>query len=401
MKLLILSTKLPYPPRDGGAIATLNLAIGLARSGMEVTMLTFNTRKHYFPPGEIPAELRQQIRFLVVNHDTSVNPVNALFNLLFSRRPYIAQRFRSRTFATELKNILESGSFDIVQLEGPYLDAYIPLIREHSPAKISCRAHNVEHEIWERRWKNDPWMPTRNYYRNLAERIRRLEQELVKKIDLLIPISDRDREHLLSEKPELKSITIPAGIDLSAYPRNNLKTPGEKDICFIGALDWAPNQEGLIWFIYKVLPHLMERDPDIRLHIAGRNAPERFIHKITQPSIVYHGEVEDAGAFMNAHRVMVAPLLSGSGIRVKILEGMARGMCVVTTPIGAEGIPAEHGKHLMIAEDGEHFAKSIMLLLNDNTLATDLASEARNFILEKFDTFTIASNLGDFYKQMT
>jgi len=104
---------------------------------------------------------------------------------------------------------------------------------------------------------------------------------------------------------------------------------------------------------------------------------------------------------MNRFRVMAAPLLSGSGIRVKILEGMARGMCIVTTTIGAEGIPAENGKHLLIADDGRSFAQAVIQLLEDKTMARSLAKEARNFILEKFDTLTIASALGNLYKKLS
>jgi polysaccharide biosynthesis protein PslH len=401
MKILILSTKLPYPPRDGGAIATLNLATGLAKTGMEVTMLSFNTSKHYFPPEKIPGELQNLIRFETIDQNTAIKPLRAILNLLFSQKPYIAVRFQSKNFSTALARLLTTEKYDFIQLEGPYLSTCLPLIKRYSTALTAYRAHNVEHEIWERRWKNEPWMPAKWYFRILAERIRNLEMNLLEQIDLLIPISERDSRILLAERPHVRSITIPAGIDMSAYPPPAGQHHSDKEICFIGALDWAPNQEGLIWFIYKVLPHLLEHAPDFRLHVAGRNAPERFIHKLAHPSIVYHGEVEDAGEFMNRFRVMAAPLLSGSGIRVKILEGMARGMCIVTTTIGAEGIPAENGKHLLIADDGRAFAQAVIQLLEDKTMARSLAKEARNFILEKFDTLTIASALGNLYKKMS
>lgn len=401
MKLLILSTKLPYPPRDGGAIATLNLATGLAKTGINVTMLSFNTSKHYFPPENIPAELQNIIRFKTINHNTAIRPLRVILNLLFSLKPYIAVRFQSSKFSAALTRLLETEKFDFIQLEGPYLFTYLPLVKKYSAAKITYRAHNVEHEIWERRWKNEPWMLAKWYYRILAERIKSLEIKLLEQIDLLIAISERDSRILLAERPVVRSITIPAGIDMSAYPPPPHELPSAMDICFIGALDWAPNQEGLIWFIYKVLPHLLEHEPHFRLHVAGRNAPERFIHKLTHPAIIYHGEVEDAGEFMNRFRVMAAPLLSGSGIRVKILEGMARGMCIVTTTIGAEGIPAENGRHLMIADDGRAFAETVIKLLDNTSLSNAMSTEARKFILEKFDTFTIASALGDLYKKMS
>lgn len=398
MKLLILSTKLPYPPKDGGAIATLGLATGLAAAGIDVTMLTLNTRKHYFPPDQIPAKILKAVNFHTTETDTSVRPVRAAMNLLFSRRPYIAERFDNRQFTTRLKELLLQEEFDVVQLEGPYLDACLPVIRNHSRARISLRAHNVEHEIWERKWKNESRVFLRLYYRNLATRVLKLEKRLVNSIDLLVPISDRDGQSLLAFRKNLQSITIPAGIDLAGYPANSVKSTHE--ICFIGALDWIPNQEGLLWFTREVLPHLQSSSPSVKIHIAGRNAPESFVKKLTHPAIHFHGEVEDAGTFLEPFSIMAVPLLSGSGIRIKILEGMARGMCIVTTEVGAEGIPATDGKDILIAGNGRQFAENLLRLMNDPALARSVSIAARQMIKEKFDTFVIAVRLADTYKKM-
>ncbi len=398
MRILILSTKLPYPPRDGGAIATLGLAVGLAESGIDVTMLTFNTCKHYFPPEKIPDNPGRMIDFHCLKKDTSIRPFKALVNLLFSRQPYIAERFISKRFISKLKELLETGDYSIIQLEGPYLSYCIPVIRKHSNAKISFRAHNVEHEIWYRKWKNENRIPLRLYFRNLAKRIKRLEKALVSQADLLVPISDRDATVLLAGNKKVKSITVPAGIDISAYPVND--PPADKShICFIGALDWTPNQEGLLWFIREVLPHLFSKDPSIELHIAGRNAPESFTRKLAHPAIRFHGEVEDAGKFMKSFRVMAVPLLSGSGIRIKILEGMARGMCVVTTQIGAEGISATSGRDILIENNGKLFAESLLKACNDEAMSASISAAARKLVIEKFDTFAVAARLADFYKK--
>jgi polysaccharide biosynthesis protein PslH len=398
MKLLILSTKLPYPPKDGGAIATLGLSTGLAAAGIDVTMLTLNTRKHFFPPDQIPESIRNTINFHTADTDTSVRPLRAVMNLLFSRRPYIAERFDNRRFNSLLKELIMQEEFDIVQLEGPYLDASVPLIRKHSRAKIALRAHNVEHEIWERKWKNEGRFLLRLYYRNLAKRVLRLERRLINGVDLLVPISDRDGQRLLAFSKNLQSITIPAGIDLAGYPENSVKST--HDICFIGALDWIPNQEGLLWFNREVLPHLHSSSPSVKIHIAGRNAPESFVKKLTHPAIHFHGEVEDAGNFLEPFSIMAVPLLSGSGMRIKILEGMARGMCIVTTAIGAEGIPATDGKDILIAGNGRQFAENLLRLMHDPALARSVSVAARQMIKEKFDTFAIAGRLADTYKKM-
>ncbi|MDF1572466.1 MAG: glycosyltransferase family 4 protein [Bacteroidales bacterium] len=398
MKLLILSTKLPYPPKDGGAIATLNLAEGLAGAGMEVDMLSVNTRKHYFPVQDIPGHLRKLIRFHAVDLDTSPRLLRALLNLLFSRQPYISERFKSKAFADRLKQLLINGEYDIVQMEGPYLAYLLPLIRNHSAAKVSLRAHNIEHEIWERRTANSMNIFSRLYFRNLAGRIRKLEETLADESDMIVAISERDRKRFAEISPATETITIPTGMDLSKYPLTDAK-PGTS-ICFIGALDWAPNTEGLRWFLRKVMPLLLQDNPSAELHIAGRNAPAALVRELTEaPNIHFAGEVEDAHSFMRSFRLMVVPLLTGSGIRIKILEGMASGMCIVTSTIGAEGIPAESGRHLLIADRPEDFARNIQQTLANKPLQERLGSEARKLLMEKFDTFTIATELVNFYNR--
>ncbi|MEX2370723.1 MAG: glycosyltransferase family 4 protein [Bacteroidales bacterium] len=398
MKVLILSTKLPYPPRDGGAIATLNLAKGLAMAGIEVSMLSFNTKKHYFDPRKIPEDICKLIAFHTITNDTSPRPLKAVLNLVFARTPYISDRFKSKNFTIKLKELLLSGNFNFVQMEGPYLAGYLPVVRSCSTARISLRAHNVEHEIWERRWKNESGLVARIYMKNLAGRIRKLEHRLLGQIDLLISISDRDQAILLSKHGSLPAITVPTGMDIAAY---SFRNPGSaRDICFIGALDWSPNQEGLRWFKGMVLPHLLEMDPAIIIHIAGRNAPAEFIRELDHPAITWHGEVDDAGKFMQEYGILAVPLLTGSGIRIKILEGMAQGICIVTTSIGAEGIPAEDGTHLLIGDDGKIFAEKLYWLLHNEDLAGNIADAARTLIKEKFDTFAVASDLGNLYKKM-
>jgi glycosyltransferase involved in cell wall biosynthesis len=397
MNILILSTKLPYPPKDGGAIATLNLAAGLSDAGYHVSMLAFNTSKHYTDPDNIPAALRKKILFYTVDKNTSVRPLKALFNLFFSKKPYIAERYNDRHFAEKLKDLTVSGNFDVVQLEGPYLAHYIPVIRHHSTARISLRAHNVEHRIWEKRSEHAPGILRKRYFRLLAKRIRRLEEKTIHNIDALVPISEPDAT-ILKRQSALPSITIPAGLDLQDYATVT-PMPGSH-ICFIGALDWAPNQEGLAWFTDLVLPHLLDRRPETAFHVAGRNAPQGIIRLLSHPSVTYHGEVEDARAYMQDFGILAVPLLTGSGIRIKILEGMAMGMCVVTTSTGAAGLTAQHGRHLFVEDDPSAFAGRLIQLLEDPPGRIAIGKAAREMVQENFDTFAIASRLGAFYNKL-
>ena len=396
MKILILTNKLPFPPRDGGSIATLNMITGLHEAGNQITCLSLNTNKHSFPVTKIPQELGEAIRFIGVDCNSSIRPLPLLGNLLFSREPYIALRFNIKAFRTALARLLEEEKFDIIQLEGPYPGLYLDLIRKKSNARISLRAHNVEHLIWERKALQEKSLLKTSYLNNMAKRLKRFELEVAQEADALIPISEWDASYFTEQGVQKPLLTIPAGLYMENYRQTEL--PEEPSIFFIGALDWLPNQEGLNWFLQKVFGHVLSELPELKFHVAGRNAPMHFEKKLKHPNIIYHGEVEDALSFIQSYRIMVAPLLSGSGIRVKILEGMALGRPVVTTSSGMEGIPDISHPYVVVEDDPGIFSAQLIKLLTGTWEEEGLVAEAHDFIGRYFDTFELSKRLSQFYK---
>lgn len=397
MKILLIANKVPYPPKDGGAIATLNLAHGLSAAGNEVTVLAMNTLKHHIDLEEIPLSLRQTARFCLVAVPAPISPAGALVNLLFSRQPYNAVRFISKVFKKELIRLLQETDFDVVQLEGLYLCPYIPLIRSHSRALISYRAHNIEHEIWARTASQARGLK-RWYVGNLAARIRRFEQYWINRYDLLVPITRRDAGQLGLMGNSRPVQVTPAGIDTEALTpdKTNLEFPS---VFHIGSLEWGPNQEGLVWFLKNCWPRLSQKYPGLRFYVAGRNAPAWLIRKMELPGVVFLGEVDDAQRFMNARAIMVVPLFSGSGMRVKIIEGMALEKTIVSTPIGAEGLEVHHGRQLLIASREEEFLAAVEELVENRILFDEIGKEAGRFVRENFDNLALADSLTAFYQK--
>jgi glycosyltransferase involved in cell wall biosynthesis len=397
MKILILSAKIPFPQRDGGAIATLSLAEGLSDCGNDVSMLCMNTDKHYFDVEQIPSYLQQKIRFYAVNINIKINPVKAILNLIFSKEPYNAVRFLSAEFKIRLKDLLKKNNYDVVQFEGPYMAAYyIKIIRENSDAVLSLRAHNVEHEIWQRKAANESNTFLKYYFSLLALRVKKLEMKVLEQLDILVPISERDRD-LLNVLKEIKGITIPTGLNIKNYP-----APGKPEfpsLFFIGALDWMPNQEGILWFIEKVFPVIREKLEGIKLHIAGRNSPDWLVTKLKgTESVIFHGEVEDAFDFMNNYAIFVSPLFTGSGIRIKILEGMMMQRAVVSTSLAIEGIPATDDTNIIIADSAEEMISEILELCSDSTKYDAIARRAKEFVTENFNNFDSSKRLSDYYR---
>ena len=395
MKILILSTKMPWPARDGGAIATLNMALGFARKNCQVTLLTMNTGKHYFPETALPANLRDLISIRSVDIDTKIHPARLILNFLFSRYPYNAQRFISKPFKAALEKCLVEHDFDIVQLEGPYLSHYIPSIKGR--AKIVLRAHNQEHQIWKLMSKQELNPLKRFYLRTLAMRIEKLEKKILSEIDILIPISEADRKGFDQLGHALPVMVIPTGIDISNYPVNE----DENSILlfFIGALDWGPNQEGLDWFFREVWPEILLKWPGLTLDLAGRNPAYYFNGRIMPDNVRLEGEVEDAIEFFYHHTVMIVPLLTGSGIRIKILEAMAMGKTIISTRIGAGGLEAVHGEHLFLADTPAEYVSILENLQTRQDHLQIMGQKARQFVTENFDILALSEKLISFYKE--
>lgn len=396
MKILQITNKVPYPANDGGAIACLNLTRGFALLGHDVTVLAMNTLKHHTDISEIPESVKDWAKFRLVDVPARISPVDATYNLLFSGKPYNAVRFISTPFANKLKQLLKKNKFDIIQLEGLYVCPYIPIIRKYSDAKIVYRAHNIEHEIWERTAALSSGIK-RFYLKILAKRIKKFEKSFINTYDLLVPITERDGIMLDKMGNKRPSHVSPTGIETTVLiPHSkNLEHPS---LFHIGSLDWAPNQEGLIWFIEKCWPKIHEKFPELKFYLAGRNAPEWLIKRFHAPNVVYLGEVEDAYQFMNSKSIMVVPLFSGSGMRIKIIEGMALGKPIVSTPIGTEGISTQSGKNILIADNEKEFVADVERLITDDELFHDISRNAIEYIQEKFDNLALAGALTVFYK---
>jgi polysaccharide biosynthesis protein PslH len=400
MKILQVCHKPPYPPRDGGSLAMFNLAISLSRLSHEITVLAMCTPKHGLSE-EDKSRFAGFLPVHLVEVNTSIRMPVLLKNFLFSKKPYNALRFISSDFEYKLAGLLAEQSFDIIQLEGLYLTPYIPVIRDHSKGLIVFRAHNVEHEIWQHLASLERSLPRKWYYASLSKRIRHLESAIMDHYDLLVPITSHDLEHFNRLGNTRPSHVCPAGVDFVPGPSGKTVTLTPKhefSVFFLGSLDWLPNQEGMLWFVSKVLPELLIRHPGLKMHIAGRNAPTRLLDQINKPGIIFHGEVENAASFMKANGILVAPCFSGSGMRVKIIEAMALGIPVITTPLGAEGLPVKNGKDIILASQAEEFLQQIDKLLKHPDIYVEIGQLAQQLVMRKFNNIDLASGLADFYK---
>lgn len=390
MQILQICKKYPYPPKDGESVAIYNLAASLQEAGATIDLLAMNTSRHEMAVEASPV-LSFYRKVATVPVDNHIKLVPAFLNL-FSDSSYHIERFVSSAFAQKLEEWLQQNDYAVVQLETLYLAPYIPVIRRYSRAKICLRAHNVEHEIWERIVDNTPTGLRRRYLAHLTPKLKQYEVSQLPNYDLLAAISQRDLDTYRQLGYSGPGLVVPVGFDPQAYEPLYHHYSNRLSIGFIGSLDWIPNLEGLDWFLQEVWPGLHAACPDLELHIAGRNTPERLL-SLHQENISVHGEVADAQAFIKAHTIALVPLRSGSGMRVKILEAMALGKVVLTTSLGLEGIPARDGQEVLLADEPAAFLQQIQFCQIAPDRLTQIGQNARHLVEEHFDRSGIAERL--------
>ncbi|MEL7376029.1 MAG: glycosyltransferase family 4 protein [Bacteroidota bacterium] len=398
MKILVLSKKFPFPLKDGESQAIHGLCKSLHELGCQVSLLAMNTSKHFYSEKTLPECMDHfdEVRTVVVDNQLKVGP--ALSNLVRNNSYHIS-RFDNPDYRQALRRWLKRESFDIIQLETVYLAPYLDTIRRHTDAPVVMRAHNVEHEIWERRCKNLGFGPKRWYLKRLTRQLARYEREQLNQYDLLLPITKRDEERFRKLGYKGKSHVLPLGLDADNITPNYNSYSQQPSIHFIGSLDWTPNIEGLQWFLNKAWPGIHREFPQLEFHIAGRNMPHALM-ALEMDQVFVHGEVEDAQAFVTQHSISIVPLLSGSGMRAKILEAMALGRTVISTSIGLEGIRAEHRHHLLIADTPQQFVEAIRHCYRQGPDLEELGRNAQQLFEKKYNRRRLAEKLIKSYSRL-
>lgn len=397
MNILQVCNKSPYPPKEGGPIAMFNLSNGLMMQNHQVDIITMNTFKFRVDVDTLPVDYRYKTNFTAVFINTRVKYSDAFLNL-FSEKSYHIHRFDSQEFRNTLKQILQNKNFDIVQLETVYVAPYIDTIRRYSKAKIVLRSHNIEHLIWERYSQTIKNPVKRKYLMYLTRKLKNYEMSVFGKVDGIAAITNVDAEYIVRAGISTPVVTVPFGLNFSKCIHQ--PQDGAKPTFFhLGSMDWMPNQEGIRWFLDFCMPEIAKQFPDAQVYLAGRNMPS-WIYDRKYPNLHLLGEVEDASEFMQSKTVMFVPLLSGSGVRVKIIEGMALGKTIITTSIGAEGIQYTDSENLLIANTPQEFTDKFKLCLNDPELCKRIGNNARRLVEKEHDIPVVTANLTKLYQSL-
>jgi sugar transferase (PEP-CTERM/EpsH1 system associated) len=299
--------------------------------------------------------------------------------------PYAVSQYRSLRYYLAVRRALSEGAYDRV-----VCDFLVPAV--NMPHRLPCPSvlftHNVEAEIWRRHTATEQRPLHKHLYRTQWNRMRRFEQRTVARFDRVLAVSDVDREtfqRLYGERLGSPVSVIPTGVDTEYFVPQPVDRQARKGIVFTGSMDWLPNADGVEYFCREILPIIRQSEPEVTFTVVGRS-PTPSVRRLAHDcGVEVTGRVEDVRPYLADAAVYVVPLRIGGGTRLKIFEAMAAGRAVVSTSIGAEGLPTQNGKHLLLADEPSSFACAVIRLLRDTRMRETIERNARALVAERYD----------------
>jgi sugar transferase (PEP-CTERM/EpsH1 system associated) len=390
MRILWLSAGLLLPLDKGGKLRTWHLMRHLARRH-EIEFLGFAD------PDQPAADMKGMhevcsalhvVRRRTAQKGTLSFVADATAHVL-RRDPYAVGAYRSAEYQAKIRALVNRGGFDLV-----LSDFLPPMVNlpEVMPLPLVLFTHNVESEIW-RRHAETATGPRRLLLASQWRRMLRFERHAVSRADLVLAVSDADRRTLRDLYGPLRQPVhvVPTGVDTAYFaPRQVDVRP--RHLVFTGSMDGLPNEDAMLFFVREVLPRIRQVEPETTLSIVGRR-PTPAVTRLASEAIEVTGDVEDVRPYVAEAAVYVVPLRVGGGTRLKIFEAMAMGKAIVSTAVGAEGLPVSAGLHLLLADEPEAFARGVVRLLQNRTERARLGDAARHLVVEQYDWSAVIGHL--------
>jgi polysaccharide biosynthesis protein PslH len=315
----------------------------------------------------------------------SVRFAGQLLRGLISDLPVSVERYASRPMRARISELLAANSFDCIVCDFLFPAPNIPRMRD-----AVLFQHNVEATIWERHAAQAGNPVARAYLKGQARGMEAYERAICRDAGYVVAVSERDRNTMQIRYGVDHVSSIPTGVNLSYFAPPAVREP-KADLVFVGSMDWLPNIDGARFFLDHIRPKIQAAMAGCRIAFVGRR-PESWLEQIAKkdPHLIVTGTVPDVRPWLWGSAVSIVPLRIGGGTRLKIFEAMAARVSVVSTTIGAEGLPVEHGRHLLVADDPAGFADACLLLLKDSARREQLAREALSCVKARFSWEAVA-----------
>lgn len=397
LKILFITNRNPYPVRDGHTCRTYNVLKGLAKKYEIYLLSLYETRE------EVSAKNINHLKTFCKNIELQPAPsknfsfpmIFRLLRSIFSTSPYTIWRHYSKSYSKRIHELTNRIRFDLIHCDT--LSLCYAIRKPVSSLRI-LTAHDVNHLKTLRIAKR-----TRNFLLKLflyfeAYKLKNLESDIFKELDLVITVSEFDKKILEKVCPKGRFEIVENGVDTSMFvPANN--NVATNMLLWLGGCQYYPNREAISYFLRRIYPLIKKEVVNIEFFLVGGSKIKKLKKSISRDlSIKMVGHVDNPLAYLQKANVFVVPILSGSGTRIKILEAMATGKAIVTTSIGCEGISGVNNVHYLVADTSEKFANSIISLLRDTALRQYLGDNARRLTKEKYDWEKIHKTMNHIYQ---
>ncbi len=394
MKILFLTSRLPYPPFQGDKLRIFNQIKQLSKNGHDITLISFFASKDEVQ--HVPKLREYCSEVEVIYHPTWKSVLNCFYNI-FSYTPFQVAYYSSAKFKSQINNQLKSKHFDIIHVHLLRMAQYVKNYSGGIPRILDLTDAG---SLYFERFLN---VNKRILYKFLL----RIELARLKKYEKYLEVFEKclvcssvDREFLLQHATKAKIDVLYNGIDLKYFNKNNNEIkPSPFSIIFTGNMSYFPNADGIFYFVKDIFPLIEQKLPNVNLYIVGKNPPQK-VCKLAQNNIIITGFVPDIRDYYIRSRVAIAPIRFGAGTLNKILEPIALGVPVVATSIGVEGLLLKDGTDLLVADSANDFANAVIAILMDDVLHRRLSENAMNIVRSLYDSQMIATQLEFYYKEV-
>ena len=384
-KILFLAHLLPYPLQGGGQIKSYH-TLRLLSERYDVTLSCL------IRTGDANTDVAPLLRLCAdalhrfwLKRDRLANVRDATVALI-TGCSFIVVRDDVSGVRSHVEYALNHGDYSAIHIDHLQMAQFLPADVPPN-VKVVLDQHNVEHRVVKRLSETPGANPLMRWYAGIEwKKLRDFEVAALRRADVTLAVSDTDRDAFLALAPDLsgKIETVPIGVDTDYFTVAERNMDADT-LLSIGTMNWLPNVDGLAWFVRDVLPLVRETEPDARVLVVGANpAPEVVALGRRDPGIVVAGTVPDVRPYAAHCGVFIVPLRSGSGMRVKILNALAMGLPVVSTPLGAEGIAVTHGENILLADTPRAFADAVLSVLRDRDFGDRLGSSGRTLVTQSY-----------------
>lgn len=387
MKILMISSYLPYPLLDGGKIRLYNL-LKFLNENHEVTLIC-EKRPNQTKSDE--DEVRKICSKLISIDRPKAWSVKNVSKSLLSLEPLLLATHTNKKMKNYIKSELESSKYSLIHVETFYVMQNLP----KTNVPIVLAEHNIEYQVYEK-YAEKASVLLRPGLKYDIIKLKRKEKDAWKRATKVIAVSKKEQKII-----GINTDLVPNGVDLEKFKftKKNFNRK-EKKVLFIGNFSWVQNRDSAAFIIRNIWPKVIQKNSNARLWIVGKQIPNS-LKENTDKSIVFDENAprETELIFQEAD-LLLAPIRVGGGSNFKTLEAMAVGTPVITSGLGNEGIMAKDGSEILIAEKPEDYARQCINILSDNYLYEKISRNARLFIEENFDWKMISLKLESIYNSV-